>query len=96
MDIFVDLLRHDPSADVRKAALLQIDVNSLSIPAILERRRDVDTTIRKLFYSTKMQEVDVISLSIVQRDGILKSGLTDREEIVIARFFFKLYFSFYA
>ena len=74
----MDLLKHDPSADVRKAALLQIDVNNTSLPVILERRRDTDTTIRKLFFSTKMQEIDVLSLSIQQRDEILKAGLADR------------------
>lgn len=78
MDIFLELMQHDPSADVRKAALLQIDVNSRSLPFILERRRDVDTTIRRLFYSKKMEEIDILSLSIHQRDDILKAGLTDR------------------
>lgn len=78
LDIFIDLMQHDPSFDVRKAALLQIDVNPKSLPFILERRRDVDIGIRKLFYSKKMQEIDVLSLTIQQRDDILNSGLTDR------------------
>lgn len=78
LDIFIDLMQHDPSVDVRKAALLQIDVNPKSLSIILERRRDVDTGIRKLFYSKKMQEIDVLSLTIQQRDEILNSGLTDR------------------
>ena len=78
LDIFMDLMQHDPSVDVRKAALLQIDVNPKSLPIILDRRRDVDNGIRKLFYSKKMLEIDVLSLSIQQRDEILNSGLTDR------------------
>ena len=78
LDIFMDLMQHDPSADVRKAALLQIDVNPKSLPFVLERRRDVDVGIRKVFYSKKMQEIDVLSLTIQQRDEILNSGLTDR------------------
>lgn len=78
LDIFLDLMQHDPSVDVRKAALLQIDVNPKSISSILERRKDIDVGIRKLFYSKKMEEIDVLSLSIQQRDEILNSGLTDR------------------
>ena len=78
LDIFIDLMQHDPSVDVRKAALLQIDVNPKSLPSILERRRDVDIGIRKIFFSKKMQEIDVLSLTIQQRDEILNSGLTDR------------------
>lgn len=82
LDIFMDLMQHDPSVDVRKAALLQIDVNPKSLPLILERRRDIDIGIRKLFYSKKMEEIDVLSLTIQQRDEILNSGLTDREASV--------------
>ncbi len=79
MDIFIDLLQHDPSADVRKAALLQIAVCPQSIPAVLERRRDVDNLVRRMFYSKKMAEIDVnTDLTIQQREEVLKSGLTDR------------------
>jgi condensin complex subunit 3 len=79
LDIFIDLLQHDPSADVRKAALLQVDVTPKSLPFILERLRDVDSVIRRLFFSKKMAEIDVLSLSIQQRDEILRAGLMDRE-----------------
>lgn len=78
MDIFLDLLQHDPSADVRRAVLVQIDVCPRSLPLILERRRDVDVGIRRHFYSFKMNEVDLKTLTIEQRDGILKTGLSDR------------------
>lgn len=78
IDIFLDLMQHDPSVDVRKAALLQIDVNAKSLPIIIERRKDVDSSVRKAFYSKKMIEIDVLLLTIHQRDEILNSGLTDR------------------
>lgn len=78
MDIFLDLLQHDPSADVRRAVLTQVDVCPRSLPLILERRRDVDAGIRRHFYAFKMHEVDLKTLTIAQRDDILKTGLADR------------------
>ncbi len=78
LDIFLDLLRHDPSPDVRRAALIQIETNEKSLPCIIERCRDVDVSIRRLFYSDKMEEIDILALTIQQRDEILKAGLSDR------------------
>ncbi len=82
LDIFIDLLRHDPSADVRKAVLSQIDVTEKSLIAILERKRDQDIRIRKFFYSSKLSEIDMRTLSIQQRDEVLRTGLMDREPSV--------------
>lgn len=77
-DIFIDLLRHDPASDVRKAALLQLQVTEQTLPVLLERCRDIDPQLRRLFYSKKMAEIDINELSIHQRDEILKCGLNDR------------------
>ncbi|KAL4248656.1 CND3 (condensin subunit 3) family protein [Abortiporus biennis] len=51
LDVLLDMLSYDPSADVRKAALLNVPRNPLTIADILNRTRDVDPTIRKLVYS---------------------------------------------
>lgn len=81
-DVFLELLAHDPVAEVRKAVLGQIDVMEDTLGAILLRRRDVDASIRKFFYSRKMSEIDVRVLSMKQRDEVLRSGLTDRDGTV--------------
>jgi condensin complex subunit 3 len=78
IDIFLDLLAHDPSVEVRRVALKQVDVTSKSLPIILERRHDIDNGIRRMFYAEKMKEIDLKMLTIQQRDEILQAGLSDR------------------
>lgn len=82
IDILLDLLAHDPSVEVRRVALSQIDVTPKSLPTILERRHDLDNGIRRMFYAEKMKEIDLKMLTIQQRDDILQAGLSDREEAV--------------
>lgn len=81
-DIFIDLLDHDPSPEVRKAVLTQIDATQQSLPCILNRRRDLDVGVRRFFFTSKLQEIDVAFLAVEQRDAILQSGLHDRDEQV--------------
>ena len=81
-DIFVDLLEHDPSPEVRKAVLTQIDVHQSTISYILNRRKDIDVGVRRFFFATKLQEIEMSVLSMAQRDAILKSGLHDRDPLV--------------
>lgn len=81
-ELMISVLLKDPSSEVRKAALTQIDILPDTIDFVLTRARDVDPTIRKLFFTRKMREIDIYGLSLEQRDFILKSGLTDRDEMV--------------
>jgi condensin complex subunit 3 len=81
-DIFVDLLEHDPAPEVRKAVLTQIDVHQSTISYILNRRKDLDVGVRRFFFATKLQEIEMSVLSMTQRDAILKSGLHDRDMLV--------------
>lgn len=78
IDILLDLLAHDPSVEVRRVAMSQVDVTPKSLPVILERRHDLDNGIRRLFYAEKMKEIDLKMLTIQQRDEILQAGLSDR------------------
>ncbi|PJF19834.1 Nuclear condensin complex subunit 3 domain-containing protein [Paramicrosporidium saccamoebae] len=77
--VFLELMAHDPVAEVRKAVLGQIDVNETTLEAILLRRRDVDSGIRRFFYAKKMGDIDVRTLSMKQRDNVLRTGLIDRD-----------------
>lgn len=79
LDIFMDLLQHDPAYEVRRAVLAQIDVTTRSLPIVLARRRDVDARLRRAFYTEKLGEIDMRRLSVEQRDAVLRAGLTDRE-----------------
>lgn len=93
-DTLIDILAHDTSPEVRRAALLNIPITTPTILHILERTRDTDVTIRKLVYSTVL-EPNVLqgettnigpahprALTIAQRELIVRSGLGDREQSV--------------
>lgn len=82
LDVFMDLLQHDPSSEVRRAVLNQIDVCEKSLNTILARKRDQDPKIRKAFYASKLSEIDIRTLSVQQRDEVLRTGLTDRDQSV--------------
>lgn len=79
---FIELLQYDPSSDVRRTVLLHIDMNPTTISFILERSRDSDTSIRKTLYKEKLQDISPLSLSIQDREIVIKHGLKDREQSV--------------
>lgn len=82
-DVFIDHMSHDPSPDVRRAALLNLDViPGITLDAIIDRRRDVDPAVRRALYSKKMEELEARFMSISQRNKFLLSGLSDRDKLV--------------
>ncbi|KAI0266182.1 nuclear condensing complex subunit [Gloeopeniophorella convolvens] len=95
-EVLEDILAHDPSADVRRSALLNTAVTAASLPAVLARTRDLDTTVRRLVYgSVLLRDADVPddappgaahprALTIAQRELIVRNGLGDREPAVRA------------
>ncbi|KAG6876787.1 hypothetical protein C0992_011749 [Termitomyces sp. T32_za158] len=96
-ELLIDIMEHDSSADVRRAAALNLPIDETTISAILDRTRDTDTTIRKLVYSAILEKNVTIgdddqamgpthprALSIAQRELIIRNGLGDREPSVRA------------
>lgn len=83
-------------SDVRRAALLNIPVTAQTLPAILARTRDVDTTVRRLVYASVLLTHAELpddampgaahprALTIAQRELIVRNGLGDREPVVRA------------
>lgn len=80
---------------MRRAALLNIPLTPITLPAILARTRDTDTTNRKLVYSAVLephcesgsndQSIGIghpRALTIAQRELIVRNGLGDREGVV--------------
>ncbi|XP_067204623.1 condensin complex subunit 3 isoform X2 [Linepithema humile] len=74
-------LSRDPSNEVRKAVLASMGKNQKTLQAALARTRDNDDTVRKLAYDF-ISKITVRSLTIEQRERLLKDGLKDRSEIV--------------
>lgn len=74
-------LSKDPSAEVRKAILATMGKNQKSLQAVLKRTRDIDDSVRKMAYDF-ISKVTVRSLTIEQRERLVKDGLKDRVETV--------------
>ncbi|GAA5928774.1 hypothetical protein JCM3775_004631 [Rhodotorula graminis] len=81
-EVLVEVLSHDPAAEVRRAALFNIIPSPTTLPALLRRTLDVDTTNRRLAFSHVLAEIPLASLTVAQRQVVLGRGLRDREEAV--------------
>lgn len=81
--LIANIMRSDPSADVRKAALANIEINQNTIPYVVERIRDVDARVRRYVFGHPMQAIgDCRVFSISDREQILSWGLNDRDASV--------------
>ncbi|KAJ3856574.1 nuclear condensing complex subunit [Lentinula lateritia] len=96
-EVLFESLAYDPQAEVRRAVLVNLPVNKITIPPILERSRDVDVTTRKLVYTVLERNVTIgdeeeltigfahpRALSMELRESIVRNGLGDRNENVRA------------
>ncbi|KAF9126426.1 hypothetical protein BGW39_006620 [Mortierella sp. 14UC] len=78
---FLNLLQHDPAAEVRRSAIFNIAQSKTTLPYILERARDTDTYNRRAVFTKPMSEIrDFRILSIGDRERLLRYGLTDRDD----------------
>jgi len=75
-------LAHDPNNIVRRTIVRCIGATRLTLPHILERTRDIDEHVRRAAYKFLAEKVHIKSLTINQREGVLKRGLGDRNENV--------------
>ncbi|XP_037089752.1 LOW QUALITY PROTEIN: condensin complex subunit 3-like [Pollicipes pollicipes] len=78
---YVFHLRNDPSADVRRAVLLNIGGSAATLPHVLERIRDSSAPVRRQAYLF-LTKVHIKSISMSERRRLLKEGLQDRDEAV--------------
>ncbi|WVQ85926.1 hypothetical protein IAT38_008094 [Cryptococcus sp. DSM 104549] len=81
-EVLLDLLRYDPAAEVRRAALYNLPCNPTTLPHILARTRDVDPILRRTVYAGSLSAEalpDPRILSIAQREEVVRNGLGDRE-----------------
>ncbi|WWD20683.1 hypothetical protein CI109_105159 [Kwoniella shandongensis] len=81
-EVLLDLLRFDPAAEVRRAALYNLPRTPITLPHILARTRDVDPILRRTVYAGSLSAAalpDPRVLSIAQREEVVRNGLGDRE-----------------
>ncbi len=76
------LMRCDPSADVRRAAMTSILVTKDALPHLVHRCRDTSPAVREAAYMTLSDKVDQSFLSPRQRCQILGWGLRDQSTSV--------------
>ena len=83
LDRLLDVLQHDPSAEVRRSLLLNLPFTPSTLPYLLERARDLDASIRRALYARLLPALgDFRHLSLTHREKLLRWGLRDRDENV--------------
>ena len=83
LERLLEILQHDPSADVRRSLLLNLPLTPNTLPYLLERARDLDPTTRRALYSRLLPALgDFRHLSLSMREKLLRWGLRDRDENV--------------
>ncbi|KAG7448853.1 ARM repeat-containing protein [Guyanagaster necrorhizus] len=83
LELLLDAVTYDPSAEVRRAALVNLPIAPQCMKTILTRTRDTDPVTRKLVYSTALPKLgDPRKLTIAQREDVVRTGLGDREPAV--------------
>ncbi|KAI9502936.1 chromosome condensation complex Condensin, subunit G [Coemansia spiralis] len=78
-EALLSLLQNDPSSEVRRAVLLNIEKTPATLPFVLERARDVDPINRKCLFLKVMPPIDYHLLSIEDRERLLAAGVNDRD-----------------
>lgn len=93
LERLLEALQMDPSADVRRALLLNLSFTPTTLPWLMERARDTDAATRRALYARILPALgDFRHLSLVQREKLLRWGLRDRDENVrkaTARLFYE-------
>ncbi|KAK9324433.1 nuclear condensing complex subunit [Lipomyces orientalis] len=82
-ELLLNTLQHDSKAEVRRSVLLDLDKSNITIPYVLERARDIDTSTRRCVYARILPAIgDFRLLSIGMREKILSWGLNDHDASV--------------
>ncbi|KAF1835340.1 ARM repeat-containing protein [Decorospora gaudefroyi] len=83
LEKLLDIMANDPSADVRRAVLLNLPLWPSTLRNILERARDMDATTRRIVYGKILPALgDFRHMSLVDREKLIRWGLRDRDDIV--------------
>ncbi|KAI8375873.1 nuclear condensing complex subunit [Blakeslea trispora] len=76
-------VRHDPSAEVRRLILFNIDVSKETVPYLVKSIRDPDDTNRRVVYLKPLSDLrNFRMLQFDERLQVLQWGLNDRTELV--------------
>ncbi|KAH7135185.1 condensin complex component cnd3 [Dendryphion nanum] len=79
----LDIMQNDPSAEVRRAVLMNLPFHATTLRWLLERARDSDPATRRALYGKLLPALgDFRHMSLVEREKLIRWGLRDRDETV--------------
>ncbi|KAF2267252.1 hypothetical protein CC78DRAFT_512532 [Lojkania enalia] len=79
----LDIMQNDPSAEVRRAVLVNLPFQSQTLRHLLERARDLDPVTRRVLYGNVLPALgDFRHMKLAEREKLLRWGLRDRDELV--------------
>lgn len=82
-DKIVGAIKNDESAEVRRAALINLTRSQENFEHLIRRARDLNSINRRLVYSRVSRELgDFRDFDPIYRENLLKWGLNDRDESV--------------
>lgn len=74
-----DVIRYDPSNEIRKMGFLGLELCDQSLNCILERCIDSDLQIRKAFWFQYFSKIDISKLTYPQKIYLLKKSMNERD-----------------
>lgn len=77
--IFIDLLRHNPFADIRKEALKYVALNEKTMNIVVEKGFDRDFSVRNVFYDEIFEKLDLKMLKKEKLEFLIDKIFSDRE-----------------
>jgi len=82
-NLLMEVMATDPSKEVRKCVVANIESSIYVIPELLKRLRDIDIDVRKEVVSVFKNKIPKEMLTVAQRVDFLKIGLNDPKEEVV-------------
>jgi condensin complex subunit 3 len=79
INLFKDIVRHDPNHEVRGLALHVIAVETSTYNCIIERCMDISDGIRKLFFMEQLPRINLKVLSCDRRIFLMEKAMLERE-----------------
>lgn len=83
MEKLIDMMQNDPSAEVRRTIINNMEQTKETMKYIFERARDMDPLVRRIVYRKVLPTLgDFRFMKLVEREKLLRWGLRDRDDIV--------------
>lgn len=81
-----DLLRYDPSPEIRRTVLISIVTNRATLRSIISRAADTNEAVRLAFVASKLRDIPWLEMEIEERSELLQTLEQERCEEIRAKF----------